>query len=123
MNNRKYIDEYSGKTKSTRYFRFRKQRRKMLRKIHECSSRYPSGYAWSDYIWFYTHRDRFYEGDNYYLFNDVPTDSAYPKRFYRTAASPYLKKVAHRIVRRHNNEYTGKSNISNKEYDFWWELT
>lgn len=125
MNNRKYIDEYSGKAKSTRYSRFRKQRRKEIRKIQECKNKrwYPSGYSWSDYIWWYDCKDKTYDGDNYYLFNRVPTYKAYPKRWFRVPASSYLKKVSHRKVRRHNNEYRGKSNISDKEYEFWWILT
>ena len=123
MNNRKCVNPYSGKEKSTRYSRFKKQRRKEIRRIYECGSSYPSGYSWSDYVWFYECRDMMYEGDNYYLFNKVPTNKAYPKRWFRGRFSSYLKKLSHRIVRRNNNDYKGKSNISNKEYDYWWDLT
>ena len=128
MNNRKYIDEYSGKEKSKRYLRFKKQKRKEIKFINNSGNICkPFGIDWSDYYreWVIINggRDRFF-GNVYDLeFGKIiPCEKAYPKRYYRGKCSRILKNYSHRKVRRTNFEYIGKSNISNREYDYWWEL-
>lgn len=128
MNNRKFIDEYSGKEKSKRYLRFKRQRRKEIKFINNSGNICkPFGIDWSDYYreWVIINggRDRFF-GNVYDLeFGKIiPCEKAYPKRYYRCKCSKILKKYSHRKVRRNNCEYAGKSNTSNREYDYWWEL-
>ena len=126
MNNKKYIDRYSGKEKSTRYLRFKNQRRKEKNKIIECSSGYPNAYTWSEeyqeYILPNYYSKRGYGPIDLEVGRYFPTKKAYPKRWYRGKGSSEYKKISHRKVRRSKIEYIGKSNISNREFDFWWIL-
>lgn len=51
----------------------------------------------------------------------IDNPSPYYKRIYRRRASKYLKKQSHRAVRRYKGELKNGC-ISNRIFDFWWEL-
>lgn len=104
----RYVDPYSGKSKSLRHSHMKKGKKK-LQNLYNIGgdSWYPWPVCWSDY-----------EFDRSTSPYGWPAENAYLKRNYRRPLSKWLKQQSHRKARR--KEITNST--YNKVYDYWWEL-
>ena len=119
MNNRRYNDGFSGKEKSNRHIRRKKQRRKEILKIYSVCT-IGSGYYWSD-----TYSEFFLPDGDYFnrqTGKDFPASKAYPKRYYRGKRSKRFKKSCNRRFRNMEFDSSIKSNIYRRYTEFWWEI-
>ena len=108
MATHRYIDPYSGKSKSKSYARQKYGKRK-LKKLYDNGANWqPWPIGRSNFDWEPT--------EAYTMLK--PKENAYLKRNWRGRRSRYFKTLSHRIARRkevHNTTY-------HKTFDFWWEL-
>ena len=105
-----YIDPFSGKTKSNKYFRKQKEKAK-LQRLYDIGgdSWFPWPVVWSDYE---------YDWDKHCNF---PAKNAFLQRNWRGRRSRYYKTLGHRKLRRNKHlDITNKT--YNKSYEFWWEM-
>lgn len=49
-------------------------------------------------------------------------EGLYPKRYYRSKISSYLKKQSNKKIRRYKGGFPSKGNCCHKVYDYWWKL-
>ena len=108
----RYKDPYSGKIKSNRYFRKKKNKQKLDYLYSIGGDRwFPWPVGWSDYEW-----DRIsYKG--------YPAQGAYLKRNWRPVRlSKWIKRDCHRRNRRVKNSELLTNSTYNKHSEFWWEL-
>ena len=111
---RKYIDPYSGKEKSNRYFK-KLTYKKKLEKLYEVAKyNYPSPA-------YYQEKDSVLN-KKYLHYEEYSSKTKYLKRSWRGKTSRYLKTLAHRTVRRNSSEEVCDTTYD-KLFDFWWELT
>lgn len=118
MNNRKYIDNFSGKVKSNRHTRFFKQKRKNIRLIN--IPRWPNVCCWSETYSEYILPDA--DRWNRECGRDYPTEKAYPKRYWRRRNGYWVRRSCNRRFRRQKRDFVGKSNSYRRCTEFWWEL-
>lgn len=106
-----YIDPFSGKTKSNRYFRKKKTKYKMAYLYSIGGDKwFPWPVGWSDYE---------YDWNKHRSF---PTENAYLQRNWRPQVSKWIKKNCHRKNRRIKNSELLTNYTYNKHSEFWWEL-
>ena len=108
----KYRDPYSGKVKSNRYFRKKKNKDKMNYLYSIGGDRwFPWPVGWSDYEWDEkTHKN-------------FPTEDSYLKRNWRPVKlSKWIKTNCHRKNRRAMKSENLTNYTYNKNAEFWWEL-
>ena len=107
MTTHRYIDPFSGKSKSRSYQRKIYGKQKLKKLYNNGASGYPWPIVWSDYVW----------DDTIGPFHTKPAPNAYLKHCWRGKRSSDLKKISHRMARRkeiYNSTY-------HKQFDFWWE--
>ncbi len=107
----RYIDPFSGKSKSMRHASNEAYKLKLKRLYDVAGWRYYSPVAWSAYAPF----DRANPGSP-----RAHADDAFLKRYYRSHYAQYARVTANRKVRRTRNvpQYSGYRKV----YDFWWEI-
>lgn len=105
----RYVDPYSGKSKSLRYSRMKKGRKRLqrIRDYYKGSHTFPWPVVYDKYI------------PSEYNYFYVPAPDARLKRNYRGKISKYLKAQCHRKARRRTEIY---DSTYNKVSEFWWEL-
>ena len=120
MDNRKYVDMYSGKEKSGRHVRKQRQRRKEIRLIDKTRGNYASGCFWSETYPEYILPDAVSWRNGFG--RSIPAEKAYPKRYGRGKRSRFIKKMCNRSFRKQNAVFCAKSNHYRRCSEFWWEL-
>lgn len=107
MATHRYIDPFSGKSKSRSYQRKMYGKQKLKKLYKDGAWGYPWPVSWSDYDWDKTVA--------YSLLQ--PAKGAYLKRNWRGKRSSDLKKLGHRVARRRETY----DSTYHKQFDFWWE--